>query len=767
MSLLSFLHPLWKRGLTEYTDDVNSAVINSINKSLSDSESELVNSKIESYLLKADGEWLDYWGYWFGERRKSSWSDDVYRLRIINHVKHARNTVDGLRDAIADFINTNRDNIFIYEPYRDMFIWNSSEYNTKKYFSSTYYRYAVIDIKVSASFPKEIVSIINLFRPAGVLWVLTETINSRNTDAPIIKVDIPGELVTTRIENDFIMGLRSKTRLVINPSQDEYQMVDSPFYYNDKDSLFNSSKSLIMGIKEVNKRYSFIGNSLYNFTPLVTDSFNNSSYNVEQLNSNDILSISSKDGRGKQFTFSPVKNNLINNASKYLNPTKITDYNTNYSMSTNYLSGGNTYNFAVNFNSKSALANTTSDLIIDSIHKNLLSRSSPEMSTVSLSGWGSSPAANATGVYGAGTYQVSAYVDNTIDATSNLPLNLYTGVNGHIGNYKGISINPGSNGTISYTITLLEGQSIRSAWVGFASTSNEVHSYSYKQIMITKYTGDDIIYSPAPEDNPSEKSDTQIKQNLSTVVKEGSQWMTSQFSIPDNFEIDTGAYIRFSGSDSNFEIDVSKPIIKNAINTNPISWAQSSDETDTSNYILTDVLDVRSFINDKYQTLSTDINNKDLNDLFDTKKLHFVIKNSGTPINSEFNIRIYNFYTNLWVNYGSYSLSNEYKDIFLDIPDMIPLLNNNGVMYINLDFSNNKNSDYEINVDYSGFSLSKSEYQYGIRMWADQSKYTFEVKTDFGPFVVSKSQISKAYINKSSYKIGDSIYGKIGHYPLS
>ena len=65
MSLLSFLHPLWKRGLTEYTDDVNSAVINSINKSLSDSESELVNSKIESYLLKADGEWLDYWGYWF------------------------------------------------------------------------------------------------------------------------------------------------------------------------------------------------------------------------------------------------------------------------------------------------------------------------------------------------------------------------------------------------------------------------------------------------------------------------------------------------------------------------------------------------------------------------------------------------------------------------------------------------------------------------------------------------------------------------------
>lgn len=763
MSLLSFLHPLWKRGLTEYTDDVNSAVINSINKSLSDSESELVNSKIESYLLKADGEWLDYWGYWFGERRKSSWSDDVYRLRIINHVKHARNTVDGLRDAIADFINTNRDNIFIYEPYRDMFIWNSSEYNTKKYFSSTYYRYAVIDIKVSASFPKEIVSIINLFRPAGVLWVLTETINSRNTDAPIIKVDVPGELVTTRIENDFIMGLRSKTRLVINPSQDEYQMVDSPFYYNDKDSLFNSSKSLIMGIKEVNKRYSFIGNSLYNFTPLVTDSFNNSSYNVEQLNSNDILSISSKDGRGKSFNFKPIKDNLITNASKYLSPTKITDYNTNYSMPTNYLSGGNTYNFAVNLNSKSALANTTSDLIIDSVNKNLA--------------LGTATAFTITGNNLANQSNVMYNFSKIIPKGTTITVSLDVVSTTNSGTFKLVFPHKASGGTwetlIVHTNLSTSNQHITRTYTisndqvainlqldnatGTVTVSNFIISESSKE----------VNWTPAPEDNPSEHSDTQIKQNLSTVVKEGSQWMTSQFSIPDNFEIDTGPYIRFSGSDSNFEIDVSKPIIKNAINKKPLSWAQSSDETDTSNYILTDVLDVRSFINDKYQTLSTDINNKDLNDLFDTKKLHFVIKNSGTPINSEFNIRIYNFYTNLWVNYGSYSLSNEYKDIFLDIPDMIPLLNNNGVMYINLDFSNNKNSDYEINVDYSGFSLSKSEDQYGIRMWADQSKYTFEVKMDFGPFVVSKSQISKAYINKSSYKIGDSIYGKIGHYPLS
>lgn len=132
--------------------------------------------------------------------------------------------------------------------------------------------------------------------------------------------------------------------------------------------------------------------------------------------------------------------------------------------------------------------------------RNLLSNSSPEMSTVTASGWGDSTAAVATGVYGAGTYRVSAYVDNTIDNTTNLSVNLYVYVSGHAGNFSGTPINPGSQGTISYTITLLEGQSIRSAWAGFKKTSNAAYSYSYKQIMITKYTDDDTPYSQAPED---------------------------------------------------------------------------------------------------------------------------------------------------------------------------------------------------------------------------------------------------------------------------
>lgn len=756
---------MWKRSLNEYDDSVNSAVIGAINQSLTKSEEDMVQSKVQSYLSTADSKWLDYWGYWFGERRKSNWDDDYYRERIVNHVKHSRGTVDGLRDAIADFINTNRDNIFIYEPYRDMFIWNSSEYNTKKYFSSTYYRYAVIDIQVSSSYPKEIVSIINLFRPAGVLWVLTETINSRNSDAPIIDIKNPKEVFVPKIENDFIFGLRKRTRLVINPSNDEFQLVTNPFRYNEKDSIFNDSKSLLMGATQIDKRYSFIGNSVYDYTPQISDSFSDSSYSVEQLSGSDITSLSTKNGRGKQFTFSPVKNNLINTASKYLNPTKITDYNTNYSMPTNYLSGGNTYNFAVNLNSKSALANTTSDLIIDSTRKNLLSRSSPELSTVSRSGWGSCPAAIATGVYGSGTYLVSAYVDNTIDSTTNMSVNLYTGVNGHTGNFSGTPINPGSSGTISYTITLLDGQSIISAWVGFTNTSDEVHSYSYKQIMITKYTGDDIVYSPAPEDNPSEKSYTQIKQNLSTVVKEGSQWLTSQFSIPDNFDIDTGPYIRFSGSDSNFEIDVSKPIIKNAINTNPMSWAQSSDDNISYPKTLSEIVDVKSYVNDKLKTLDTSTTNKDINDMFDTKKVHIVMRSSNVPDGEQVVVKIFNFNTNIWVTYNTLSINGIYNDFFIKMDDITPLLNSDGIMYIN--FVLKEDSNAYINVDYIGVSLSNSEDGYSVQMWADQSNYDFEPEVSYGPFIVSVSQVSKAFVNPSRYKIGDLTYGRIGRYPLS
>lgn len=752
---------MWKRSLNEYDDSVNSAVIGAINQSLTKSEEDMVQSKVQSYLSTADSKWLDYWGYWFGERRKSNWDDDYYRERIVNHVKHSRGTVDGLRDAIADFINTNRDNIFIYEPYRDMFIWNSSEYNTKKYFSSTYYRYAVIDIQVSASYPKEIVSIINLFRPAGVLWVLTETINSRNSDAPIIDIKNPKEVFVPKIENDFIFGLRKRTRLVINPSNDEFQLVTNPFRYNEKDSIFNDSNSLLMGATQIDKRYSFIGNSVYDYTPQISDSFSDSSYSVEQLSGSDITSLSTKNGRGKQFTFSPVKNNLINNASKYLNPTKITDYNTNYSMSTNYLSGGNTYNFAVNFNSKSALANTTSDLIIDSVNKNLA--------------LGTATAFTITGNNLANQSNVMYNFSKIIPKGTTITVSLDVVSTTNSGTFKLVFPHKASGGTWE-TLTVHTNLSTSNQHITRTYTiSNDQVAINLQldnatgTVTVSKFiiseSSKEVSWTPAPEDNPSEKSDTQIKQNLSTVVKEGSHWLTSQFSIPDNFDIDTGPYIRFSGSDSNFEIDVSKPIIKNAINTNPMSWAQSSDDNISYPKTLSEIVDVKSYVNDKLKTLDTSTTNKDINDMFDTKKVHIVMRSSNVPDGEQVVVKIFNFNTNIWVTYNTLSINGIYNDFFIKMDDITPLLNSDGIMYIN--FILKEDSNAYINVDYIGVSLSNSEDGYSVQMWADQSNYDFEPQVSYGPFIVSVSQVSKAFVNPSRYKIGDLTYGRIGRYPLS
>jgi len=791
---------LWKRSLNEYDDSVNSAVIGAINQSLTKSEEDMVQSKVQSYLSTADSKWLDYWGYWFGERRKSNWDDDYYRERIVNHVKHSRGTVDGLRDAIADFINTNRDNIFIYEPYRDMFIWNSSEYNTKKYFSSTYYRYAVIDIQVSSSYPKEIVSIINLFRPAGVLWVLTETINSRNSDAPIIDIKNPKEVFVPKIENDFIFGLRKRTRLVINPSNDEFQLVTNPFRYNEKDSIFNDSNSLLMGATQIDKRYSFIGNSVYDYTPQISDSFSDSSYSVEQLSGSDITSLSTKNGRGKQFTFSPVKNNLINNASKYLNPTKITDYNTNYSMPTNYLSGGNTYNFAVNLNSKSSLANTTSDLIIDSIHKNLLRDTANQSSddwytkntawTSDMGTYLGSKVNRTSGAWKNARYSFSS-VAPLINLTDTYTYSIYVKVTGvdpstlsssyalawecsaTDANGKWTRLNTLSGNdwqrvsqSFKFTTNVSDSANIYAQSLRFELASNlpDGVSISFAAMKLEKGTTA-TDYSPAPEDNPSEKSDTQIKQNLSTVVKEGSQWLTSQFSIPDNFDIDTGPYIRFSGSDSNFEIDVSKPIIKNAINTNPMSWAQSSDDNISYPKTLSEIVDVKSYVNDKLKTLDTSTTNKDINDMFDTKKVHIVMRSSNVPDGEQVVVKVFNFNTNIWVTYNTLSINGIYNDFFIKMDDITPLLNSDGIMYIN--FILKEDSNAYINVDYIGVSLSNSEDGYSVQMWADQSNYDFEPQVSYGPFIVSVSQVSKAFVNPSRYKIGDLTYGRIGRYPLS
>ncbi|AYH92094.1 hypothetical protein [Lactobacillus phage Dionysus] len=922
MSLLSFLHPLWKRSLNEYDDSVNSAVIGALNQSLSKSEEDMVQSKVESYLSTADSKWLDYWGYWFGERRKSGWSDDYYRSRIVNHVEHARGTVDALRDAIADFINTNKDNIYIYEPYRDMFIWNSSKYNTKKYFSSTYYRYAVIDIQISASYPKEIVSIINLFRPAGVLWVLTETVNSRNSDAPIIDIKNPKDVFVPKIENDFIFGLRKRTRLVISPSKDEYETVTNPFTYNKKDSLFNNRDSLFMGATQISKRYSFVGQSLFDYTPTANDTLEDSSYNVEQLSTSDIASVSTKNGRGKTFGFNQAKDNLISNASKYINGVKLNSNtgNPNLALGTTtavsitgenktnqafvsyaispYIPRGETFTVSCDVSSTDGIGTfifqaygtdsgsswqqwtngnlkkgsqhvtatlvsegniahfyprfdnatgtiTISNFIISNSDTEIPYSPAPSEQTTSQSGSLVMPIVNVNSdcVYIFSAVSMSdkdssnASLSLTLkdksgnDITSNITTSISSGKNilrinqntsasfssngyavisfSGISNTDNISISlmclklsksldvPNRNlyidtknfdnpsawthwGVAYKTGEKLDGLTVmgtKANWSGLGQIIQVKKGETYTFSVYARYQsgiGESSLFFSA-DSSPVVVNIGNINVSLNetwqrvtgTVTITGDGQISPRIERTDdntNTLLIAGLKLERGTIATPYSVAPEDSIGDSTANTNLMSWAQSADEETNTPTKLADVIDLKGFINDNYKTLGTTITNNELNDLFDTKKLHLVIKTVNAPSDS-LTIRLFNFNTNLWVTYGNFEITGSYTDIFVKLNDITPLMNANSLMYVSMELSNDKS--ISVSLDYIGLSLSNSEDGYSIKMFADQSPYGIETQIAMGPFIISKSSVSKAYISPSRYKIGDPEYGKIGHYPLA
>ena len=776
MSLLSFLHPLWKRSLNEYDDSVNSAVIGALNQSLSKSEEDMVQSKVESYLSTADAKWLDYWGYWFGERRKSGWSDDYYRSRIVNHVEHARGTVDALRDAIADFINTNKDNIYIYEPYRDMFIWNSSKYSTKKYFSSTYYRYAVIDIQVSASYPKEIVSIINLFRPAGVLWVLTETVNSRNSDAPIINIQNPKDVFIPKVENNFIFGLRERTRLVINPSNDEYETVTNPLTYNKKDSLFNKRDSLFMGAAQTSKRYSFIGQPLLDYTPDANDTLEDSSYVVEQLSDLDIAGVATKNGRGKTFDFSPAKDNLISNASQYINGVKLNSNTGN----PNLLAGTS------DFTGWTLGGGTTQGTTDGLTYAHLYSGTSvvapsftlAESTTYTVSFDALGYTAGTTQIYigysedSSGNIIASDYGNatlNAIDGTSTrvsltfTTTSSFTKTNFNIGcghDYSAggsvyvrhIKLEKGSVATPYSPAPSEQTTSQSGSLVIPIANVNPDDAYSFSTISMSDKDSSNANLSLTLKDT----SGNDITSNITTSILSGKHILRINQSTSASFSSNGYAVISFSGISNTDNISISLMCLKlsksidasdNTLYTDSTSWAQSADEETSAPIKLADVIDLKGFINDNYQTLGTTITNKELNDLFDTKKLHLVIKTVNAPSDS-LTIRFFNFNTSLWVTYGNFEITGDYTDIFVKLDDITPLMNVNSLMYVSMEFSNDKS--ISVNLDYISLSLFTSEAGYSIKMFADQSPYGIEAPGEIGPFIISESAVSRAYISQSN-----------------
>lgn len=171
MAFLDKIHPLLKRTRENKYSDSNYAVLNAIDNQLEEMELETIQSKSQSAIYTATGWFLDNaWGNWFGVKRKTGESDSDYRDRIIEKVNVPRGTVESVKYGIREFLENEYIGIEIYEPWEDIFYLNrvESRLNGKHHLIGEYYNYGVMDITVGGTFPKDMLDVIDLFKPAGV-----------------------------------------------------------------------------------------------------------------------------------------------------------------------------------------------------------------------------------------------------------------------------------------------------------------------------------------------------------------------------------------------------------------------------------------------------------------------------------------------------------------------------------------------------------------------------------------------------------------------
>lgn len=168
MNFWKNLHPLLRR--EENTDEgsANGAVLHAIAGALSDAETELIPSKMQSSLNTASGSYLDYWGYWFGVIRKTNEDDDSYRYRIVQYLLLGRGTAASIISGIKYALDDQSATITIFEPWQNIFYLDKSKMDSSYYMQGSYYRYGVITVNIDRPLDESIWLAIQAFKPAGV-----------------------------------------------------------------------------------------------------------------------------------------------------------------------------------------------------------------------------------------------------------------------------------------------------------------------------------------------------------------------------------------------------------------------------------------------------------------------------------------------------------------------------------------------------------------------------------------------------------------------
>lgn len=134
--------------------------------------------------------WVDFWGSYFGVRRRSGEDDTPYIERIIAEVFRARNTKLAIEQGIKDSLGWD---VLIQEPWRNIFTLCRSRLSGFHHLQGDYYRYHIIHPVSEENVDWELVEEqVHLLRPAGTLmW------EPNNWAAPnILDLDLPTDLIT-------------------------------------------------------------------------------------------------------------------------------------------------------------------------------------------------------------------------------------------------------------------------------------------------------------------------------------------------------------------------------------------------------------------------------------------------------------------------------------------------------------------------------------------------------------------------------------------
>jgi hypothetical protein len=172
MSFLKHLLPGWKTDISDRTKP-NAAILSALEDEIKDAEAEAIGSKVLMSLKTSTGEWLNKYGNIFGVLRRDNELDEAYRSRISDYILLERGTIPAIKQAIRTFFQDSEMYVDVYEPYKNIFFLNRSKLNGPDHLLGHYYTVAVIDIKIAAEFPPELIGIIKEFKPAGVTVHLT------------------------------------------------------------------------------------------------------------------------------------------------------------------------------------------------------------------------------------------------------------------------------------------------------------------------------------------------------------------------------------------------------------------------------------------------------------------------------------------------------------------------------------------------------------------------------------------------------------------